>query len=649
MLRFNFPRCLPRTRPAPRSSVRRAARPRLETLEARDVPATLMIRTPYAPYGQPAVVASLPQVEDPQQLTYSIDHNAVGDSVTAWVHVPSTGEPIPGVGVYFTKMNRFGQASAPVLVEGFDFDKSDHYTSGITGDVDVSVNPTGGFAITYVRRVGHFPDPAGPHDSYSDTMVVRLFDANGTLLPEQPPAFHAVSDSDPFDEVHYAIVKPKIGIDNLWGVTGAWQRVVNIDPTATAPGSTFVQLLESRWIFDEVSVPVLTPPEVVAESFLNRGNGSFSEYTGDFILSHDLDANADGLSVVAWDRHIVPNPPLYSAYLTLDAIYRRRINEYGMLLYDDQPDYIKVSQYADDYTATPTPQVAINDSGAHSISWTYAPAYTIPQGQLPAQRGVYYRSYTWNAPAGNEVLVVSSPNSDGRPTYPTPPQFHVGHINHPIAMNNAGNVLVGYYDSASGVNTPHRLRGQLFDGNGNPIGNRFSFFEANSAYALQGVGPDQFRLAMDENGHITTAIGNPNAVSGTWVSVVAQRFVRAEFDVQRGQIQRSTVQFVDITFNPGMIDLAALMAPGRVQLTRYPLFGPPQGTPVSLAGALSYSGNTLTLNFGPGGLADNGYYVLQLDLDGDGVFEMARAFYRKLGDFSGTGLNFLPNWFVLND
>jgi hypothetical protein len=89
------------------------------------------------------------------------------------------------------------------------------------------------------------------------------------------------------------------------------------------------------------------------------------------------------------------------------------------------------------------------------------------------------------------------------------------------------------------------------------------------------------------------------------------------------------------------VDLAALAAGGRLRLTRYDLTGTGPGTPVSLAGVVSVSGNTLTFDFGPGGLPD-GYYVLEADLDGDGVFEASWRFYRMDGDLTGTGLNNYP-------
>jgi hypothetical protein len=646
MLRFHLPQCLRRPRP----SARRTARPRLDVLEARDVPATLMIRTPYAPYGEPTtVVASLPVNPDVQQLlTYAIDSDAVGNSVTASVHIPVNGEYQPAdAGLYFSRMDRYGAALGQVFVEPNDYDQTDHWTSSII-DADVSVRPTGEFWLGFVRRVAYHPDPFGPAESYTDAFVARYYDANGTqLLAEE--TFDTVTDNDLYDGTHPAIRHPKVGADNLGAVTAAWQVVTDVDVNLPTHGSTTVVVKESRWRYDGLGFPYFTPTQIVAQSFLDRGDGSFSQYAGDLIVSHDLATNASGNNVVAWDRLIKPQQYYYSAYLQLDAIRRVRIDEYGTILADANPNDMIVSQNADTYTASPNPKVAINDAGDHAVVWTYAPDYNMNPSQLTAQRGVWMRPYSWTAPRANEMLVVTSPNSDGRIPYPSPPQFYVGHLNHPVAMNNAGLILVGYYDSSSAATKGHRLRGRLYDGNLNPVGDRFSFYEADWPYAQTGVAPHQFDFAMDENGHVTTAIGDPNPPPGAGFRVLGQRFARSEFDVQHGEVQRSTVQYVDFTFNPGLVDVAALMAPGRVKLTHRPLNGSPTETPVSLTGALSYAGNTVTMNFGPAGLSD-GYYKAEYDLNGDGLYEVTRWFYRKFGDVSGTGLNNPPwIWFLLND
>jgi hypothetical protein len=65
-------------------------------------------------------------------------------------------------------------------------------------------------------------------------------------------------------------------------------------------------------------------------------------------------------------------------------------------------------------------------------------------------------------------------------------------------------------------------------------------------------------------------------------------------------------------------------------------------TAVPLTGFVSASGSTLAIDFGAAGLGASrntnvadGYYRLDMDLDGDGNFETSRRFYRLLGDVNG--------------
>ena len=109
------------------------------------------------------------------------------------------------------------------------------------------------------------------------------------------------------------------------------------------------------------------------------------------------------------------------------------------------------------------------------------------------------------------------------------------------------------------------------------------------------------------------------------------------FDVQKGMRQRSFVRYLDLDF----ASEADVIGTNRVRLTRYNLDGS-GGTAVGLGGLLSTAGPRLSFDFGAQGLGGNrntntgdGYYVLGLDLDGNGSFETTRAFYRLLGDANG--------------
>lgn len=113
----------------------------------------------------------------------------------------------------------------------------------------------------------------------------------------------------------------------------------------------------------------------------------------------------------------------------------------------------------------------------------------------------------------------------------------------------------------------------------------------------------------------------------------------SSFAVQNGEFQRSFVNQLDVSI-AGLSDVSSLLNSGRIQLTRYDLNGA-NGVITGL-GTVTAAGNSLRFHFGPHGVGGNrtntafdGYYQLQLDLDGNGTFESARSFYRLLGDFNG--------------
>jgi hypothetical protein len=149
-------------------------------------------------------------------------------------------------------------------------------------------------------------------------------------------------------------------------------------------------------------------------------------------------------------------------------------------------------------------------------------------------------------------------------------------------------------------------------------------------------GADSFTYRVkDDNGAfsnlatVIVAIASVNDVTG--------------FDVQQGATQRSFIRYLDLVFESAD-DLDAIMAPGRTQLTRYDLDGTGNPTLISLAGVVSHAPGSqhLAFNFGTQGIGGNrnatsgdGYYVLAVDTDGDGVLETKRAFYRLFGDANG--------------
>lgn len=124
-----------------------------------------------------------------------------------------------------------------------------------------------------------------------------------------------------------------------------------------------------------------------------------------------------------------------------------------------------------------------------------------------------------------------------------------------------------------------------------------------------------------------------------------------DFDVQNGADQRSYVRYLDVVLNTGdqLGDILASLSDGseandRIRLTRYGIDGSGTGDAVGLGGRVSALDQALLFNFGDQGLGGNrnssagdGYYELELDLDGDGSLETQLGFYRLLGDVDGDG------------
>lgn len=109
------------------------------------------------------------------------------------------------------------------------------------------------------------------------------------------------------------------------------------------------------------------------------------------------------------------------------------------------------------------------------------------------------------------------------------------------------------------------------------------------------------------------------------------------FTVQNGAVERSYVRYLDIGFAaPNGLD--QLLAVGRIRLMKMDLNGL-NGSSVNF-GKVTRVGSSLHFDFGAKGLGGytptgDGYYQVQLDLEGNGVFSAARSFYRLQGDFNG--------------
>jgi hypothetical protein len=559
-------------------------------------------------------VASLPQqqVDHSQSLTFAIANNARGDSITASVNLPEPHDMVlDGDGLWYTFMDRYGNAAPPVSLEGLDYNPyDDGYTSDLTGDVAVAVAPGppyapvapySPFAIAYVRDEAYYTDPTAPPVQATETLYVRQFDAYGNQLGNPFPVVQVDGTSLP-PGTHVSIHDVKIGADKWGGYTVAWLTDTQVDASYPTHGSRTIDLDVAR---------LGGPTHLVAESVVDTGlYNSGGDYRGHMIAFPDLATNECGRSVVVWADLTNPTTYYFSAYLQTKHIYAQRLDATAALV----GPQLQVSQTADTYEASPVPKVAMNDQDSFVVSWCYAPNGPPYMPQL-APWGIYARLYDRYGPVGNEFLVVGSPR---------PPQqgYYVGHWDHPVGMDAAGNFVVGWFDSWSdpySYNPPYyaRLRAQAYTATGALRGDPFSIVETGDPFP-NSVGLDTYQLAMDAAGNFVAAWGNPAIVPGLWRSVVAQRWVQDGYTGPTGGAPPSTVGPLPSTVNPGTAAPAA---------------------PVSLAGG-SVSGNTLAFDFGPAGLSD----VLGADLNGDG----ALRFDRKGGDW--TGLNdpgFMPG-LVLN-
>ena len=176
----------------------------------------------------------------------------------------------------------------------------------------------------------------------------------------------------------------------------------------------------------------------------------------------------------------------------------------------------------------------------------------------------------------------------------------------------------------------------------NPSGNDYTLQGTDTVAKDKGTDLTSVGVTVDKNG-----VSRPQPAGGAF-DIGCYEYDGAndsgnsitDFTVQNGMLERSFVRYVAVTFATatGVQDLITY---NRIQLTQYALDGS-GGTPVSLAGVMSASGNQITLDFGTLGLGGNpnstvgdGYYDLALDMDADGVFETHRHFYRLLGDVDG--------------
>lgn len=114
-------------------------------------------------------------------------------------------------------------------------------------------------------------------------------------------------------------------------------------------------------------------------------------------------------------------------------------------------------------------------------------------------------------------------------------------------------------------------------------------------------------------------------------------------NVQLGQTQRSYLRYLDVVFDRPD-DLMNLINGGSVRITKFDISNK-NPTSVSLVPSMfGINGNNIRLDFGAQGLGGNrtsnlgdGYYRVEVNVDGDSTFESSAYFHRLLGDITGDG------------
>jgi hypothetical protein len=266
---------------------------------------------------------------------------------------------------------------------------------------------------------------------------------------------------------------------------------------------------------------------------------------------------------------------------------------------------------------TPTLQWQINTgSGWSNISGATSTSYATPATTL-ANSGTQYRAVFTNA-AGSATTNAATL------TVQSPLVFTSSNNTSFIAGRNST-----FSVNASGSPTPsfELVSGSLPEGV-----SLSSSGELSGTPSLASVG--SYLVVI----RATNGVGT--APTQAFTLRVLAPLTDSPLDVNRGQIQRSYIRYADISTSDNAL-AADIVTKGRIKLIRADLNGNGLDE-ISLNGLLSIDGTKVSIDFGTAGIggsrntsAADGYYTLQLDLDGDNVFETNLKFYRLLGDVNG--------------
>jgi hypothetical protein len=299
--------------------------------------------------------------------------------------------------------------------------------------------------------------------------------------------------------------------------------------------------------------------------------------------------------------------------------------------------------------------VYVSDDGAPFASWQTL-LTSAPSALFPGQSGHTYAFYSVATDAAGNVE-AKAPTIEASTYVPDldPPALQVTAVDTTSPTfavswsgtdaGGSGLDAVDLYAAIDG-GTPRRFAHLP---GGSPSGTTYSGTVAYKAIADGSSHTYRFyALGIDGAGNVEATPTDPNAdvvVSAAFSGAAALGVV--SLTVQGGAVGRSYVRYVDINFNQAGAALQELIDDHRIRLVQHQLDGLSRTTDPTIdlsTAKLTAIDHAIDVDFGAGGIGGNpdstagdGYYEIDLDLDGTGAFATREFFYRLLGDVNGDG------------
>ena len=296
----------------------------------------------------------------------------------------------------------------------------------------------------------------------------------------------------------------------------------------------------------------------------------------------------------------------------------------------------------------------VSVDGAPFVFWTTVPAAN-PTATFQGRSDHSYAFYSVARDAAGNVETKAAVIEAS--TYVpdlTPPESQVATVdaNSPTfaiivtGSDQGGSGLAGFELFVQVDDGPVESVGRLHAGTADGSGVQSATF----SYAARVDGlPHDYRfhsVGADGGGNVEQSPSDPDVALASVVFTPPPALSVDAIDVQKGMSQRSYVRHLDLLFNraDGLVDLLASLddddaGNDRIRLVRYELDGSGSGQVVPINGRLQVVGRTVAFDFGAEGIGGDrnssvgdGYYEVQLDLDGDGSHETQKHFHRLLGN-----------------